>query len=85
MPGYNLSNRQSNLYNCVSWQVVMWLNQNFLLPEEIEGKDTALDIMFLSLRTGNPVAIKMDQSGNVSRLFWRGMKCCAFCFVLHLA
>ena len=47
----------------------MWLNQNFLLPEEIEGKDTALDIMFLSLRTGNPVAIKMDQSGNVSRLF----------------
>ena len=53
----------------MSWQVVMWLNQNFLLQDEIEGKDTALDIMFLSLRTGNPVAIQMDQSGNVSRLF----------------
>ena len=43
----------------------MWLNQNFLLPDEIEGKDTDLDIMFLSLRTGNPLAIKMDPSGNV--------------------
>ena len=44
----------------------MWLNQNFLLPEEIESKDTELDMMFLSLRTGNPLAIKMDLSGNVS-------------------
>ena len=44
----------------------MWLNQNFLLPEEIESKDTELDMMFLSLRTGNPLAIKMDQSGNVT-------------------
>lgn len=47
-------------------RVVMWLNQNFLLPDEIEGKDTDLDIMFLSLRTGNPLAIKMDPSGNVT-------------------
>lgn len=44
----------------------MWLNQNFLLPDEIEGKESELDMMFLSLRTGNPLAIKMDQSGNVS-------------------
>ena len=44
----------------------MWLNQNFLLPDEIEGKDSELDMMFLSLRTGNPLAIKMDPSGNVS-------------------
>ena len=44
----------------------MWLNQNFLLPEEIESKDTELDMMFLSLRTGNPLVIKMDQTGNVS-------------------
>ena len=43
----------------------MWLNQNFLLPDEIESEDGDLDIMFLSLRTGNPLAIKMDQSGNV--------------------
>ncbi|RMX50842.1 hypothetical protein pdam_00003138 [Pocillopora damicornis] len=47
-------------------RAVMWLNQNFLLPDEIESKDGDLDIMFLSLRTGNPLAIKMDQSGNVS-------------------
>ena len=46
----------------------MWLNQNFLLTDEIEGKDAALDLMFLSLRTGNPLAMKMDQSGNVRRL-----------------
>ena len=44
----------------------MWLNQNVLLPDEIEGKDAELDMMFLSLRTGNPLAIKMDPSGNVS-------------------
>ena len=44
----------------------MWLNQNFLLPEEIESKDTELDMMFLSLRTGNPLALKMEQSGNVT-------------------
>ena len=43
----------------------MWLNQNFLLPDEIEGKDADLDIMFLSLRTGNPLAINMDHGGNV--------------------
>ncbi|PFX14212.1 Bardet-Biedl syndrome 2 protein homolog [Stylophora pistillata] len=47
-------------------RAVMWLNQNFLLPDEIESRDGDLDIMFLSLRTGNPLAIKMDQSGNVS-------------------
>ncbi|KAJ7383532.1 Bardet-Biedl syndrome 2 protein [Desmophyllum pertusum] len=47
-------------------RVVMWLNQNFLLPEEIESKDTDLDMMFLSLRTGNPLAIQMDTSGNVT-------------------
>ena len=55
----------TDLYFLVPAQAVMWLNQNFLLPDEIESKDGDLDIMFLSLRTGNPLAIKMDQSGNV--------------------
>ena len=55
----------TDLYFLVLAQAVMWLNQNFLLPDEIESKDGDLDIMFLSLRTGNPLAIKMDQSGNV--------------------
>ncbi|KAJ7381547.1 Bardet-Biedl syndrome 2 protein, partial [Desmophyllum pertusum] len=54
-------------------RVVMWLNQNFLLPEEIESKDTDLDMMFLSLRTGNPLAIQMDTSGNVRTPYWTSL------------
>ncbi|EDO39492.1 predicted protein [Nematostella vectensis] len=46
-------------------RALMWVNQNFLLMEEIEAKDGCLDVMFLSLRTGNPVLFRMDQSGNV--------------------
>lgn len=45
----------------------MWLNQNFLLTEEIQPKNGSLDVTFLSLRTGNPLVIRMDQSGEVSR------------------
>ena len=31
-------------------RIVMWLNQNFLLTEEIEAKQTSLDLDFLVLR-----------------------------------
>ena len=56
------------MISLLSLQVVMWVNQNFLLTEEVEPMDGALDVMFLSLRTGSPLALKMDQGGNVSAL-----------------
>lgn len=52
-------------------QVVMWLNQNFLLPE---GVDTP-DVTFMSLRAGGLLSINMAASGQVpqrSRLCFRG-------------
>ena len=48
----------------------MWVNQNFLLTREVEPMDGALDVMFLSLRSGGPLALKMDQAGNVSATGW---------------
>ncbi|KAK3738831.1 hypothetical protein QZH41_011043 [Actinostola sp. cb2023] len=47
-------------------RVIMWVNQNFLLNEEIQPKEGLLDVTFLSLRTGNPVVMRMNQSGDVS-------------------
>ena len=52
----------------MSLQVVMWINQNFLLTKEIEAKDGELDVMFLSLRTGNPLVVHMDSAGNVREI-----------------
>ena len=46
----------------------MWINQNFLLTKEIEAKDGELDVMFLSLRTGNPLVVLMDSAGNVREI-----------------
>jgi hypothetical protein len=47
-------------------QVVLWINQNFLLLEEIEAVNGQLDIAFQSLRTHSPLIIRMQQNGNVS-------------------
>ena len=45
----------------------MWVNQNFLLPSEINAESNALDVRLLSLRTETPLLIKMKSSGEVSR------------------
>lgn len=50
-----------------SSQVVLWINQSFLLLEEVEAKNGLLDVAFQSLRTQTPLVIKMQQDGNVSR------------------
>lgn len=42
-------------------QVVMWLNQNFLLPEGIDSPD----ITFTALRGGGLLRINMQHSGEV--------------------
>ena len=44
----------------------MWVNQNFLLPNEINAESNALDVRLLSLRTETPLRIKMKSSGEVS-------------------
>ncbi len=47
------------------FQVVLWINQNFLLLEEIEAVNGQLDVAFESLRTHTPLVIRMQQNGNV--------------------
>ncbi|MGH0178462.1 UNVERIFIED_CONTAM: hypothetical protein FKN15_003044 [Acipenser sinensis] len=43
-------------------RVVMWLNQNFLLPEDIEVPD----VCFTSLRGAGQLCIKIEQSGEIT-------------------
>lgn len=47
-------------------RVVLWINQSFLLLEEVEAKNGLLDVAFQSLRTQTPLVIKMQQDGNVT-------------------
>lgn len=46
---------------CVCMQVVMWLNQNFLLPEGVDSPD----VTFVSLRGGGLLSISMAANGQV--------------------
>ena len=43
----------------------MWLNQNFLLQEDIDVEGHSLNVNFLSLRGSGPLVVKMEQSGQV--------------------
>ncbi|XP_065051095.1 Bardet-Biedl syndrome 2 protein-like [Rhopilema esculentum] len=47
-------------------RVVMWINQNFLLPSEVVAEHQALDVKFLSLRTETPLLLKMTSNGEVT-------------------
>jgi len=47
-------------------RIVMWVNQNFLLPNEINAESNALDVRLLSLRTETPLRIKMKSSGEIT-------------------
>ncbi|KAM8946161.1 BBSome complex member BBS2 isoform 2-T2 [Pelodytes ibericus] len=47
-------------------RVVLWLNQNFLLPEETEMQSTPFQISFTSLRDGGTLLITMKPSGEIS-------------------
>ena len=46
-------------------RIVMWLNQNFLLTEELESR-TSLELEFLSLRDNSPLQLNMDQDGTIT-------------------
>ena len=43
-------------------RIVMWINQNFLLSEELETK-TDLDVEFLVLRDNSSLIFSMDGKG----------------------
>ncbi|XP_069496392.1 BBSome complex member BBS2 [Ambystoma mexicanum] len=47
-------------------RVIMWLNQNFLLPEDTEIQSVPFQISFTSLRGAGPLCIKMKTSGEIS-------------------
>ena len=46
-------------------RIVMWLNQNFLLTEELESR-TSLELEFLSLRDNSALQVNMDQNGVIT-------------------
>ncbi|XP_078067235.1 BBSome complex member BBS2 isoform X1 [Mustelus asterias] len=47
-------------------RVVMWMNQNFLVPEDIDCPSMPLEVCFTSLRDGGQLSIKMDTNGEVT-------------------
>ncbi|XP_060109643.1 Bardet-Biedl syndrome 2 protein isoform X2 [Heteronotia binoei] len=47
-------------------RVVMWVNQNFLLTEEMETQSTSFQVCFTSLRNAGQLCIKISPSGEIS-------------------
>ena len=47
------------------FKVVMWLNQNFLLPEDTNMQNAPFQVCFTSLRNGGQLYIKIKLSGEV--------------------
>ncbi|XP_004913585.1 Bardet-Biedl syndrome 2 protein isoform X2 [Xenopus tropicalis] len=47
-------------------RVVLWLNQNFLLPEDAEIQNAPFQISFTSLRDGGTLLLSMKASGEIS-------------------
>lgn len=48
-------------------QIVMWINQNFLLQEDVQcDPDGNINFAFMSLRGSGPFHFKMDSTGTVS-------------------
>lgn len=47
------------------FKVVIWLNQNFLLPEDTTIQNAPFQVCFTSLRNGGKLYIKIKLSGEV--------------------
>ncbi|XP_060537536.1 Bardet-Biedl syndrome 2 protein isoform X4 [Pantherophis guttatus] len=45
---------------------VMWIKQNFLLPEDVEMRQESLEVCFTSLRDTGQLCIRMNSSGEIS-------------------
>ena len=43
----------------------MWVNQNFLLQEDVNADAEGINLPFMSLRGSGPFHFKMDNSGQV--------------------
>ncbi|KAF6076668.1 Bardet-Biedl syndrome 2 [Phyllostomus discolor] len=48
------------------FKVVIWLNQNFLLPEDTSIQHAPFQVCFTSLRNGSPLSIKIKPSGEIT-------------------
>lgn len=48
-----------------TYRVVEWLNNNFLLLEDVEDKGF-INVKFVSLRTAEAIVISMDENGSVT-------------------
>lgn len=46
-------------------RVVMWVNQNFLLQEDVNPEADGISLSFLSLRGSGPFHFRMDNSGQI--------------------
>ncbi|OWF54157.1 Bardet-Biedl syndrome 2 protein homolog isoform X2 [Mizuhopecten yessoensis] len=49
-------------------RVLLWINQNFLLQDDLTCEGSNLHFSFLSLRGSGPLVIKMESSGQVTLL-----------------
>uniref|UniRef100_A0A8C5PQR3 Bardet-Biedl syndrome 2 protein homolog n=1 Tax=Leptobrachium leishanense TaxID=445787 RepID=A0A8C5PQR3_9ANUR len=47
-------------------RVVLWINQNFLLPEETETQSAPFQISFTSLRDGGTLLVTMKSNGEIT-------------------
>lgn len=47
------------------FKVFVWLNQNFLLPENTDIQNAPFQVCFTSLRNGSQLYIKVKLSGEV--------------------
>ena len=71
------------LFLLVSFQVVLWAQQNFLLSTEIGAKNGELDLKFLSARTQLPLQITMSAGGSVCFIvvIFKSLAYCVYAFV----
>lgn len=53
-------------------QIVMWLNQSFLLPEDAEFQSAPFQVCFTSLRNAGQLFIKIKSGGEVSNFTDKG-------------
>lgn len=65
-----MTSKNDCTYNGISFilfifKVVMWLNQNFLLPEDTNIQNAPFQVCFTSLRNGGQLYIKIKLSGEV--------------------
>ncbi|XP_071442607.1 BBSome complex member BBS2-like [Hetaerina americana] len=66
-----ISSHYTNVVSYVSFnlrervqRILMWMNQNFILPSDIQFQEDSLSCTFSSLRTNEEMSMNMDSGGN---------------------